>query len=90
MVLFQFFLIDFGESINLMIENIYEILNENDKNEVYNVPQLAIQCTIANIRPIMYEQLGNNNWSADAMTLFSEYGKYDRTLIGTVSKPLLL
>jgi len=90
MVLFQFFLIDFGEYVDLKIENIYEISNENDKNEVYNVPPLAFQCKIANISPKVHGKQKNNSWSNDANNLFLKYGVYLELLKGTVNKSSLL
>ncbi|VVC33086.1 Hypothetical protein CINCED_3A021098 [Cinara cedri] len=80
---YQFFLIDFGEIINLLIENIFSILNEDDRGRVYSFPTLAFQCKIAKIRPMLHGQI-NSNWSDKANSVFINYGIYTKQLRGTI------
>ncbi|XP_025201691.1 probable ATP-dependent RNA helicase spindle-E [Melanaphis sacchari] len=47
---YKFLLIDFGESVHLCIEDIFNIKDEAMKNKVYSFPTLAFQCKIAKIR----------------------------------------
>lgn len=77
-------MIDFGETIQLFIEDIFKILNKDDKKNVYNVPALAFQCKIGKICPVLNGQL-ECKWSDEANTIFLNYGMYSKKLRGTVS-----
>lgn len=81
--MFQFFLIDFGEAVELFIESVFEIVDQNEKNEVYNIPALAFQCKIAKICPAVLENW-EPQWSNSVNDVFERF-KYPQTLIGTVS-----
>lgn len=78
-------MIDFGETLELLIEDIYDILNENEKKIVFNIPSLAVQCRIAKIRPKIHNHLKISNWSKEANDVFSMYDNYSQKLNGTVS-----
>lgn len=80
--MFQFLLIDFGESVELLIENVFDIFNE-DKKKVFNTPALAFQCKIAKICPVVQGRL-KNKWCHAANAVFSRC-KYGLKLYGTVS-----
>lgn len=80
--MFQFLLIDFGEAIELLIENVFDVLNE-DKKKVFNTPALAFQCKIAKIRPAVQGKL-ENKWCHAANAVFSKC-EYGLKLCGTVS-----
>lgn len=88
--MFQFFLIDFGQVVELLIENVFNIttLNEDMKNKVYNVPALAFKCKIAKIQPMLHGNL-ESNWSDEANNIIKDNGSFPKTLDGTVSIPLL-
>lgn len=78
-------MIDFGETVELLIEDIYDILNENEKKTVFNIASLAVQCRIAKIQPKIHGHLNINNWSKEANDIFSMYDNYPQKLSGTVS-----
>jgi len=77
-------LVDFGESVELLIGNVFNIANENVENKIYNIPQFAFQCKIAKLRPAIYGKLETNNWSDKANMIFKQYGNYLNPLCGTV------
>jgi hypothetical protein len=62
-------LIDFGETVDVLVENIFSIINEDIKTKIYSIPALAFQCTIAKIRPATNGKL-ESNWSDEANEIF--------------------
>ncbi|XP_026807070.1 probable ATP-dependent RNA helicase spindle-E [Rhopalosiphum maidis] len=54
---YTFLLIDFGETVQLCVENIFNIEGEDTTIKVYSFPILAFQCKIAKIRSPMNRQL---------------------------------
>lgn len=87
--LLQFLLIDFGETVELYIEDIFKIVDDNEKNKIFSVPSLAFQCTIAKISPALNHLKFKNTWSIEANNVFKEHSQYLRKLIGTVSKKII-
>lgn len=87
----QFFLIDFGEVVELFIENVFNItnLNEDMKNKIYNVPALAFKCTISQIQPILHRNL-ESSWSDEANYIIKYNGTFPKMLNGTVSLTVIL
>lgn len=77
-------MIDFGETIQLFIKDIFNIFNNNDKKRVDNFPALAFQCKIAKICPVVHNQL-ESDWSDEANSVFNNYGVYTKKMHGTVS-----
>lgn len=67
------------------IENIYDIVNENDKNKVNSVPSLAFKCTIAQLRSATDGKL-ESKWSDEANDIFYSYVEYPKKISGTVSQ----
>lgn len=82
----QFFLIDFGQVVELLIENVVSIsnLNEDTKSKIYSIPSLAFKCTIAKIRPILHGNF-ETNWSDEANYIIKHNGEFPNSLNGTVS-----
>lgn len=75
-------MIDFGEAVDVLVENVFSIVDEDGKNKVYSIPALAFQCTIANIRPVINGKL-EIIWSDKANEIFiSDYCA--KTFSGTV------
>lgn len=77
-------MIDFGETVHLLIDNIFNISNKDDKEKFYSYPTLAFQCKIAKIRSVLHGQL-ESNWSAEANSVFINHAMYTKQLRGTVS-----
>lgn len=77
-------LVDFGEIVDLFIENVFNFLDEDGKNKFSSVPSLAFRCTIAKIRPAIHGQF-ESSWSNEANRVIFEYGKFLNELSGTVS-----
>lgn len=71
----------------MLIESIFDIIDENTKNEINNVPALAFQCKIAKIRPAKHGQL-LRNWSDEANNMLN-YASYTNIFCGTVSSIIL-
>lgn len=78
-------MIDFGETVDVLVENIFKIVDEDKKNKIYSIPALAFQCTIASIRPSIHGKL-ESNWSDEANNILKpekdDYWKH--TYCGTV------
>jgi len=75
-------LIDFGETVQLCVEDIFNIEGEDTKNKVYSFPTLAFQCKIAKIRSPMNGQL-KASWSEETKKFVVE--KLLKNAIGKVS-----
>jgi len=57
-------LVDFGETIHLCIDDIFNIKGEDIKNKVFSFPTLAFQCKIAKICAPKNRQL-KDYWSEE-------------------------
>jgi len=81
-------LIDFGESVQLCNEDIYNIKDEYMKKQVYSIPTLAFQCKIAKIHSPINRQF-NDGWSEEINT-YNIVGKLLQNAKGTVSLIIIL
>jgi len=61
-------LIDFGEAVQLCINDIFIIKDEDIKKKVYSFPTLAFQCKIAKIRAPINGKL-QAYWSEETRTI---------------------
>jgi len=75
-------LIDFGETVQLCIENIFNIKDEDMKNKVYSFPTFAFQCKIAKICAPIKGKL-KDYWSEETRTIVVD--KLLKKVKGTVS-----
>lgn len=80
-------MIDFGESVQLCNEDIFNIKDEDIKKKVYSFPTLAFQCKIAKIRSPINRQL-NAGWSEETKTFI--VGKLLKNAKGIVSLIFIL
>lgn len=78
---YKFLLIDFGESVQLCNEGIFNIKDKNIKKKVYSFPTLAFQCKIAKIRSPINKQM-NAVWSEETKTFI--VGKLLKNAKGTI------
>ncbi|XP_050064006.1 probable ATP-dependent RNA helicase spindle-E [Aphis gossypii] len=78
---YKFLLIDFGESVQLCNEDIFNIKDEYIKKQVYSFPTLAFQCKIAKIHSPINRQL-NDDWSEE--TNMYIVGKLLKNAKGTI------
>lgn len=60
-------------------------MDDNEKNNIYSVPSLAFQCTIAKICPAINHGKLKSTWSIEANDMFIKYSLYPKKLIGNVS-----
>jgi len=83
-------LIDFGETVQLCIESIFNIKDEDMKKTVYSFPTLAFQCKIAKIRAPINEQL-KDYWSEETKTIIiDKLLKLLKKVKGTVSLIIII
>lgn len=76
-------MIDFGETVDVLVENIFSIIDEDTKNKISSIPALAFQCRIAKICPATHGQL-ERNWSDEAYEIFKIDEYCERTYYGKV------
>ncbi|XP_050437543.1 ATP-dependent RNA helicase TDRD9 [Adelges cooleyi] len=71
---FKFMLIDFGESVELSIDKVFDFANDSFKKSVLKIPKLAIECRFANIRPALNGK-PVSKWCNEANEMLSKYYK---------------
>lgn len=86
MFFFQFVLIDFGQVVELILENIFSVsnLSEDNVRSLINTPALSFKCKFAKIQPIFNGNL-ENNWSDEANNFVRDNGRWTISSEGTVS-----